>query len=176
MRRLSAFSPFFNAQLRTTCVATRLQGGHANNALPQTAAAVVNCRMLPDEHKENVLAALRAAIGDSAVVLTVAQEPVPSPPSPLTPEVLQPVERLTAAAWPGAAVVPSMETGATDGLYLRNAGMPVYGVSGVPLDADDIRAHGRDERIRVAAFYAGLDYMERLVPALASGGNAPTGQ
>jgi acetylornithine deacetylase/succinyl-diaminopimelate desuccinylase-like protein len=69
-----------------------------------------------------------------------------------------------------------METGATDGLYLRNAGMPVYGVSGVPLDADDIRAHGRDERIRVAAFYAGLDYMERLVPALASGGNAPTGQ
>lgn len=176
MRRLSEFSPFFNAQLRTTCVATRLQGGHANNALPQTAAAVVNCRMLPDEHKENVLAALRAAIGDSAVVLTVAQEPVPSPPSPLTPEVLQPVERLTAAAWPGAVVVPSMETGATDGLYLRNAGMPVYGVSGVPLDADDIRAHGRDERIRVAAFYAGLDYMERLVPALASGGNAPTGQ
>jgi acetylornithine deacetylase/succinyl-diaminopimelate desuccinylase-like protein len=169
MRRLSEASPFFNAQLRTTCVATRLQGGHANNALPQTAAAVVNCRMLPDERKEDVLAALRAAIGDSAVVLTVAQEPVPSPPSPLTPEVLQAVERLTAAVWPGAAVVPSMETGATDGLYLRNAGMPVYGVSGVPLDADDIRAHGRDERIRVAAFYAGLDYMERLVPALASG-------
>jgi acetylornithine deacetylase/succinyl-diaminopimelate desuccinylase-like protein len=169
MRRLSEASPFFNAQLRTTCVATRLQGGHANNALPQTAMAVVNCRMLPDERKEDVLAALRSAVADSAVALTVAQEPVPSPPSPLTPEVLQPVERLTAAAWPGAPVVPSMETGATDGLYLRNAGMPVYGVSGVPLDADDIRAHGRDERIRVAAFYAGLDYMEHLVPALASG-------
>ncbi|MFL5495969.1 MAG: hypothetical protein ACJ8DC_16410 [Gemmatimonadales bacterium] len=93
-------------------------------------------------------------------------------PSPLTPEVLQPVERLTAGAWPGAMVVPSMETGATDGLYLRNAGMPVYRISGVPLDADDIRAHGRDERIRVAAFYGGLDYTERLVPALASGESA----
>jgi acetylornithine deacetylase/succinyl-diaminopimelate desuccinylase-like protein len=171
MGRLSEASPFFNAQLRTTCVATRLEGGHANNALPQTATAVVNCRMLPDERKDDVLAAVRAALGDSAVVVTVAQEPVPSPPSPLTPEVLQPIERLTAALWPGAAVVPSMETGATDGLYLRNAGMPVYGVSGVPLDANDNRAHGRDERIRVEAFYAGLDYMEQLVPALTSEGS-----
>ena len=171
MRRLSEASPFSNAQLRTTCVATRLEGGHANNALPETATAVVNCRMLPDERKDEVLAAVRAALADSAVVVTVAQEPVPSPPSPLTPEVLQPIERLTAALWPGAAVVPSMETGATDGLYLRNAGMPVYGVSGVPLDANDNRAHGRDERIRVEAFYAGLDYMEQLVPALTSGGS-----
>ena len=171
MRRLSQASPFFNAQLRTTCVATRLEGGHANNALPQTATAVVNCRMLPDERKDEVLAAVRAALGDSAVAVTVAQEPVPSPPSPLTPEVLQPIERLTAALWPGAAVVPSMETGATDGLYLRNAGMPVYGVSGVPLDANDNRAHGRDERIRVEALYAGLDYMEQLIPALTSGGS-----
>jgi len=171
MRRLSEASPFSNAQLRTTCVATRLEGGHANNALPQTATAVVNCRMLPDERKDEVLAAVRAALADSAVAVTVAQEPVPSPPSPLTPEVLQPIERLTAALWPGAAVVPSMETGATDGLYLRNAGMPVYGVSGVPLDANDNRAHGRDERIRVEAFYAGLDYMEQLVPALTSGGS-----
>jgi acetylornithine deacetylase/succinyl-diaminopimelate desuccinylase-like protein len=133
--------------------------------------------MLPDERKDDVLAAVRAALADSAVAVTVAQEPVPSPPSPLTPEVLQPIERLTAALWPGAAVVPSMETGATDGLYLRNAGMPVYGVSSVPLDANDNRAHGRDERIRVEAFYAGLDYMERLVPALTSGGkDAPAGR
>jgi acetylornithine deacetylase/succinyl-diaminopimelate desuccinylase-like protein len=168
MRRLSQSSPFFNAQLRTTCVATRLEGGHANNALPQTASAVVNCRMLPDERKDDVLAALRAAIGDSAVAISVAQEPVPSPPSPLTPEVLRPIERITAALWPGAAVVPSMETGATDGLYLRNAGMPVYGVSSVALDVDDNRAHGRDERIRVGAFYAGLDYMNQLVRALTS--------
>jgi acetylornithine deacetylase/succinyl-diaminopimelate desuccinylase-like protein len=168
MRRQSQASPFFNAQLRTTCVATRLEGGHANNALPQTASAVVNCRMLPDERKEDVLAALRGVLADTAVTLTVAQEAVPSPPSPLTPEVLQPIERLTASIWPGAAVVPSMETGATDGLYLRNAGIPVYGVSGVPLDVDDIRAHGRDERIRVEAFYAGLDYMSALVRALAS--------
>ena len=80
--------------------------------------------------------------------------------------MLQPIEHLTAALWPGAAVVPSMETGATDGLYLRNAGMPVYGVSSVPLDVEDNRAHGRDERIRVAAFYAGLDYMNQLVRSL----------
>jgi acetylornithine deacetylase/succinyl-diaminopimelate desuccinylase-like protein len=177
MRRLSQASPFFNAQLRTTCVATRLEGGHANNALPQTASAVVNCRMLPDERKDDVLTALRTAVGDSDVTITVAQEPVPSPPSPLTPEVLQPIERLTAALWPGAAVVPSMETGATDGLYLRNAGMAVYGVSSVPLDVDDNRAHGRDERIRVAAFYAGLDYMNQLVRSLTlDGKQVPTGR
>jgi acetylornithine deacetylase/succinyl-diaminopimelate desuccinylase-like protein len=169
IRRLSASSPFFNAQFRTTCVATRLEAGHANNALPQTATAIVNCRMLPDEKLAGVLAALRRVVADTAVAISVVQDPVPSPPSPLVPEVLQPVERITAAMWPDAVVVPSMETGATDGLYLRNAGMPVYGVSGVPLDEDDIRAHGRDERIRVAAFYQGLEFSYRLVKALATG-------
>jgi acetylornithine deacetylase/succinyl-diaminopimelate desuccinylase-like protein len=166
-QRLSAASPFFNAQLRTTCVATRLEGGHANNALPQTARAVVNCRMLPDEKVGEVVAALRRVVADTGVVVSVLQEPVPSPPSPLVPEVLGPVEEIAAAMWPGAAVVPSMETGATDGLYLRNAGMPVYGISGVPLDDDDIRAHGRDERIRVPAFYQGLEFSYRLVRELA---------
>ena len=100
--------------------------------------------------------------------MTVAQQPVPSPPSPLVPEVLEPVDRITTEMWPGAAVVPSMETGATDGLFLRNAGMPVYGVSGVAIDADDNRAHGRDERIRVAAFYQGLEFTDRLLRALAT--------
>lgn len=166
IERLSRLDPWFNALFRTTCVATRLAGGHADNALPQLARATVNCRMLPDEKPEEVLATLRRVVRDTAVKVEVQWPAVPSPPSPLVPEVMQPVEAITRAMWPGAAVVPSMETGATDGLYLRNAGIPVYGVSGVPLDADDIRAHGRDERIRVKAFYEGLEFSERLVRAL----------
>jgi acetylornithine deacetylase/succinyl-diaminopimelate desuccinylase-like protein len=167
-RRLANASTYLNAQLRTTCVATMAQAGHAENALPQTATANVNCRMLPDESPDSVIATIRRIISDTAVNVTFTQAPVLSPPSPLVPEVLQPVERLTAKTWPGAVVVPSMETGATDGLYLRNAGMPVYGVSGVALDADDVRAHGRDERIRVSAFYAGLEFTYQLVRALTS--------
>ena len=135
---------------------------------PPVAAANVNCRMLPDERPEDVIEAIRHAAADTAVHVTVTSEPVPSPASPLVPEVLEPVDSITASMWPGAAVVPSMETGATDGLYFRNAGIPVYGVSGVALDADDIRAHGQDERIRVDAFYRGLDFTWRLVRALAA--------
>jgi acetylornithine deacetylase/succinyl-diaminopimelate desuccinylase-like protein len=165
--RLSA-SAYFNALFRTTCVATMLSGGHATNALPQLARANINCRMLPDENPDSVTATIRRLVADSAVAVTVTQAPVPSPASPLLPEVLQPVERITRELWPGAEVIPSMETGATDGLYLRNAGIPVYGVSGVALDVDDVRAHGRDERIRVSAFYQGMEFTERLVRALVS--------
>ncbi len=168
MRRLSAGSPWFNALLRTTCVATRLEGGHANNALPQSAAAIVNCRMLPEERVDGVIATVHRVIADTAVQVSVVRPPKPSPPSPLVPEVLAPVDSITSAMWPDAVVVPSMETGATDGLYFRNAGIPVYGVSGVGLDEDDIRAHGRDERIRVDAFYRGLEFTTRLVRALAT--------
>jgi acetylornithine deacetylase/succinyl-diaminopimelate desuccinylase-like protein len=169
MRRLSAGSPWFNAVLRTTCVATRLEGGHANNALPQTAAANVNCRLLPDEVPDSVLATIHRVIADTGVQLTVTSPAKPSPPSPLAPEVLEPIDSITAAMWPGAAVIPSMESGATDGLFFRNAGIPVYGVSGVPLEVDDIRAHGQDERITVPAFYQGLEFTYRLVRALVSG-------
>jgi len=167
MRRVAAGSAWYNAALRTTCVATRLEGGHANNALPQMAAANINCRMLPDERPEDVIEAIRQAAADTAVQITVTSEPVPSPASPLVPEVLEPVDSITASMWPGAAVVPSMDTGASDGLFFRNAGIPVYGVSGVPLDDDDIRAHGQDERIRVSAFYQGSEFSWRLVRALA---------
>jgi len=166
MARLAAGSPYLNAQLRTTCVATRLAGGHADNALPQTARATINCRLLPDEDPDRVITTIRRVAADTGVVVSVVSPAVRSPLSPLVPEVLEPVERITRAMWPGATVIPSMETGATDGLFLRNAGVPVYGVSGVPLDEDDIRAHGRDERIRVAAFYQGLEFTERLVRAL----------
>ena len=169
--RLSASSPFFNAQLRTTCVATRVEAGHADNALPQTARAIVNCRLLPDERPGDVLAVIRRLVGDAPVAVTVTDSAVPSPPSPLVPEVMGALERVTAAMWPGVPVIPNMETGATDGLYLRNAGMPVYGVSGVFLDADDIRAHGRDERIGVREYYAGAEFTYRFVKALCERGS-----
>ncbi|MGH7537138.1 MAG: M20/M25/M40 family metallo-hydrolase [Gemmatimonadales bacterium] len=166
--RLSVQSAYFNAQLRTTCVATRLEAGHANNALPQRALAVVNCRLLPDDHPDSVGAALRRVVADPAVAVSLLDSVVPSPPSPLAPDVLEPLERITAELWPGVPVIPSMETGATDGLFLRNAGIPVYGVSGVFLDADDVRAHGRDERIGVRQFYAGAEFTYRFVKALAA--------
>jgi acetylornithine deacetylase/succinyl-diaminopimelate desuccinylase-like protein len=168
MRRLSAGSAWFNAVLRTTCMATRLEGGHAYNALPQLAAANINCRLLPDERPEDVIETLRRLAADTAVQISVFSPAKPSPPSPLVPEVLEPVDSITAAMWPGAAVVPSMETGATDGLFFRNAGIPVYGVSGVALEVDDIRAHGQDERILVDAYYRGLEFTMRLVRALAA--------
>jgi len=166
IRRLSASSPIYNSQFRTTCVATRLEGGHANNALPQTAKALVNCRILPDDTEENVVATIRRVVADTAIKVELVWHPVPSPASPLVPEVVGPIERVTKAVWPGIPVVPTMETGASDGLYLRNIGVPVYGVSGVAVDVDDIRAHGKDERIRVAAFYTGLDYSYRLMREL----------
>jgi acetylornithine deacetylase/succinyl-diaminopimelate desuccinylase-like protein len=171
--RLSARSPLFNSILHTTCVATRLEAGHANNALPQTARAVVNCRMLPQDPAEQVEATLRAVVADTAVAVIPMDTAHPSPPSPLVPEVFGPLERVTRALWPGVPVIPNMETGATDGLYLRNAGMPVYGVSGVFLDADDIRAHGRDERIRVSDYYAGADFSYRFVRMLAEPQSGP---
>ena len=173
MRRLSAGLPYLNALLRTTCVATRLEGGHAYNALPQLAAANVNCRMLPDERPEDVIETIRRLVADTAIRVSVFSAAKPSPASPLLPEVLEPVDSITAAIWPGAAVVPSMETGATDGLFFRNAGIPVYGVSGVPLDDDDNRSHGQDERIRVDAFYQGLEFTMRLVRALVSPSASP---
>ena len=166
--RLSAGSPMFNSILRTTCVATRLDAGHANNALPQTARAVVNCRMLPQDPPERVEAMLRSVVADTAVAVTPIGTATPSPPSPIAPEVFAPLERVTRQMWPGVPVIPNMETGATDGIYLRNAGIPVYGVSGVLLDPNDIRAHGRDERIGVREYYAGFEFTYRFVQALAT--------
>jgi acetylornithine deacetylase/succinyl-diaminopimelate desuccinylase-like protein len=161
-----AESPYFNAQMRTTCVATMLDGGHAENALPQRARATVNCRMLPDEVPAEVEATIRRVVADDRVEVSVVSPAVPGPASPLSPEVMGAVERTTAELWPGVPVVPVMETGATDGKYFRSAGIPTYGVSGVFLDIDDIRAHGRDERIGVEDYYGGLECTYRLVRAL----------
>lgn len=166
--RLSARSPLFNSMLHTTCVATRLEAGHANNALPQTARALINCRMLPQDPPERVEAMLRDVVADTGVAVIPIDTAVASPPSPIVPEVFGPLERVTHQMWPGVPIIPNMETGATDGLYLRNAGMPVYGVSAVFLEQGDIRAHGRDERIGVREYYAGLEFAYRFVKALST--------
>lgn len=160
--------PHYNARLRTTCVATMLEGGHAENALPQRARATVNCRILPGHAPEDVQRALVGVVADPHVSVTPLNAAQPSPPSPLAPEVLGVIERITEELWPGVPVIPTMSTGATDALYLRRAGIPVYGVSGIFYDVDDVRAHGQDERIRVASFYEGLEFLYRLIKALAA--------
>jgi len=168
VRQLSVASSYYNALMRTTCVATRLEGGHANNALPQLAAANVNCRILPGESPASVKAKLEEAIADPKVTVAFVDEATPSQPSPLTPSVMEPIETISSAMFPGVIVVPVMGTGATDGLYLRNAGIPTYGVEGIFYELDDNRSHGRDERVGVKQFYEGLEFQYRLIKALAS--------
>lgn len=165
--RLSA-AAYLNARLRTTCVATLLEGGHAENALPQTARATVNCRMLPDEDPAAVRAAILSALADPGIKVTPIAAARESPPSPPSAEVLAPIERVTTSMWPGVPVIPTMSAGATDSLYLRGAGIPVYGVDGIFEDVDDVRAHGRDERALVRSFYEGQEFLYRLVKAYAS--------
>jgi acetylornithine deacetylase/succinyl-diaminopimelate desuccinylase-like protein len=160
--------PAYNATMRTTCVATMLEAGHAENALPQTARATVNCRILPTETAEQTRETLVKVVGDSRVAITPIRQPKPSPPSPLTAEVMKPIETITLQMWSGVPVVPVMSTGATDSLYLRKAGIPVYGTSGIFSDIDDGRAHGKDERVGVKEFYDGQEYLYRLVKAFAS--------
>jgi len=162
--RLSTL-PFYNAKLRTTCVATMLAAGHAENALPQAARATVNCRILPDEPPADVEATLRRLVADDRITIRTAYPPIASPPSALTPEILELIERLVRAQFPGIPVVPVMEAGATDGLFLRNAGIPTYGVSAVFEDPDDVRAHGKDERISVQGFYDALEFWDRMLRA-----------
>jgi len=150
--------PLYNALLRTTCVATLLRGGHAENALPQTAEATVNCRMLPGDDPAGVEKALVRAINDTSIKLAPVSAAVPSPASPLRPDVFNAVQASVNATWQNVVVVPYMATGATDGLYLRNAGVPVYAFSGIFIATDDVRAHGKDERILVSSFDDALDF------------------
>jgi len=169
-RRLSAAAPYYNALLRTTCVATRLFAGHADNALPQLARATVNCRLLPYAPPDSVEAVLKRVLADTGIHVTPVQKATLSPASPLRPDLIQPVTALVKKMWPGAVVVPEMSTGASDGLYVRNAGIPVYGVSAVFERIDDIRAHGRDERIGVKAYHEASEYWYQLLKTLGSSG------
>jgi acetylornithine deacetylase/succinyl-diaminopimelate desuccinylase-like protein len=164
--RLSTRSSYFNALLRTTCVATRLEGGHADNALPQLAAANVNCRILPGTSPAAVVTQLTKVLADPGIQVTLVDEAIASPPSPLRNDVMQAVEETVAAMFPGVTVVPVMSTGATDALYLRNAGIPTFGVDGLFDDIDDVRAHGRDERVGVKQFNEHLAFQYRLLVTL----------
>jgi acetylornithine deacetylase/succinyl-diaminopimelate desuccinylase-like protein len=153
-------------RMRTTCVATQLEGGHAENALPQMAAAIVNCRILPQESAESVVATVRRVLANDAIQITSVYDAIASPPSPLTPSVMDRITGIAEEMYPGLPVLANMSSGATDGLHLRNAGILTYGVSALGRDADDDRSHGRDERIRVKDFYASVEYWYRLLRAL----------
>ena len=166
---LASSSAYYNALMRTTCVATLLEGGHANNALPQLAAANVNCRILPGEDPAAIKKRLEEVLADPKVTVSFVDQARPSQPSPLTPAIMGPIESITKAMWPEVIVVPVMGTGATDGLYLRNAGIPTYGIEGIFYETDDNRSHGRDERVGVKQFFEGLEFQYRLIKALAAG-------
>ena len=167
MRTVGEASPQWNAVMRTTCVATGLDGGHAVNALPQTAGARVNCRILPDETAEQVETALRRAVADAQVSVSTTNANGSSPMSPLRADLVDAVKLLTASFWPGVEVLPFMVMGGTDGRMLRTAGIPTYGVQGIFYDAGDIRFHGRDERVGVREFYEAHEFLYRLVKQLA---------
>jgi acetylornithine deacetylase/succinyl-diaminopimelate desuccinylase-like protein len=166
--RLSA-SPLHNAELRTTCVATMLEAGQAINALPQRASAKVNCRVMPGESVDEVTATLKRVLADDQISLTLLDPPVVSEPSALREDVIGAIERLSQEFFPGAVVLPTMSAGATDGSFLRNAGIPTYGHSGMATESGDSRIHGRDERVPVKSFYNGNEYLYRLVKTLAGG-------
>ncbi|MFP5354068.1 MAG: M20/M25/M40 family metallo-hydrolase [Gemmatimonadota bacterium] len=151
----------YNSQLRTSCVATMLEGGHAPNALPQRARANVNCRILPNDSPDEIHRTLVRVVDDPKVTVKPVAPAKPSPPSPLTGALMTEIERVTKEMWPGVPVIPTMSTGATDGLYLRNAGIPVYGVSG--FFYGDTFAHGMNERIPQKAFFEGIEFTYRLV-------------
>src|SRR5690242_5022556 len=169
-------NPFYNAILRTTCVATMLSGGHAPNALPQTAQANVNCRILPGEDPSAIKETLIKVVDDPKIKVSFVEQrdadgklvlPERVPPSPLRPDLMNAVESAAIGVWGKLPIMPVMDTGASDGRFLRMSGIPTYGVAGVFLDIDNRRAHGQDERVRVQDFYDGVEFNYRLMQALA---------
>ena len=176
IERLST-NPYYNSLLHTTCVATMLSGGHAPNALPQKARANINCRIFPGEDPEGVRRTLEHVVGDPKVSVSFVPEKtadgqlipiVAVPPSPLLPEVTTALERTLSAMWPGVPMVPTMSTGASDGKFLRIAGIPTYGISCMFFDMDDHRSHGKDERTGVQDFYDGVEFAYHLVKTLSA--------
>ena len=160
--------PPYNAMFRTTCVATMLDAGHAANALPQRARGVVNCRILPGEAVDEVQKTLVRVMADDKINIKPDGVAVLSPAPPLSPEIMEPVSRITSDMWPGTPVIPTMLVAATDGRFLNNAGIPTYGVSGMFRDLDGGGVHGLNERIRVKSLYDGNEFLYRLVKALGS--------
>lgn len=170
--------PSFNSTMHTTCVATRLSGGHANNALPQTAQANVNCRIFPGHSPEEIRQQLIKIfddpklsvkfVSDAGEVSDTAPDRKAIVPPPPLPEVFTPLNQVVSKLWPGVPVIPLMENGASDSIYTAGAGMPSYGVSGIAIERGDVRAHGKDERIPVESYYKGLDFYYLYLKALTS--------
>ena len=159
----------YNSMLRTTCVATMLTGGHATNALPQLAEANVNCRVYPTENAEMVRATLERVVNDTAVKVLIKTQRPSTSPAKLSPEVMEPVKRLTKELFGDIPIIPTMSTGANDSRFFLARGVPSYGVSGLFSDPrTDARAHGRDERIRMQSYYEGQEFLYRLTTLLAS--------
>jgi acetylornithine deacetylase/succinyl-diaminopimelate desuccinylase-like protein len=155
-----------NIQLRSTCTTTMTDGGHAENALPQRARATVQCRLIPGESQESAASAIRTALSDPKIQIHVKTAAVTSPDSAVAPEILNLVEKVTHSMWPGVVVLPEMSGGASDSVYTRALGIPSYGIDGMFDDIDDARAHGRDERIGVAAFGEDLEFTYRIMRAV----------
>ncbi len=169
MQQVAAQSPVWNATLRTTCTPTLLAGGHATNALPQLASVHINCRVLPGDSPESVENALKEIINDPQVKITQTGSVDRGPNSPLRPDVLNTIAQVTHQFWPNVPTVPMMVTGATDGRFLRKAGIPTYGVMGMFFERSDLqRAHGRDERISMQTFYEGQAFLYDLVKKLST--------
>jgi len=175
IKRLSE-NPEYNSTMRTTCVATRLAGGHANNALPQSAEANINCRILPGHSLEEIRQDLIRIVDDPKVsvryidneekIYDSAPDKKALPPAALKREVMQPLENLVKTMWPGIPVIPTMATGASDGVFTNAAGMPTYAISGIALETNDVRAHGKDERVPIESYYRGVDFYYQLVKAI----------
>lgn len=151
-----------NIQLRTTCTTTMIEGGHAPNALPQRARATIQCRMIPGDSQEYVQEAIRTAVADPITVVSVVTPSMAAPDSPLAADILGSVKRVVQSMSPEVIVLPEMSPGATDGVYTRELGIPSYGtIDGIFDDLDDVRAHGRDERIGVTAFAWEIEFTFR---------------
>jgi acetylornithine deacetylase/succinyl-diaminopimelate desuccinylase-like protein len=176
-KRLSA-EPGFNSNFRTTCVATRLNAGHANNALAQTAQANVNCRIFPGHSPEEIRQQLIGILGDKKLVVkyvsdagevfdSAPERKAMVPPAPIK-EVFEPLTALTQAIWPGTPVTPVMENGASDSIYFAQAGIPCYGFSGIAMERGDDRAHGQDERLPVDSYWKSLDFFYSFAKAVGS--------
>jgi acetylornithine deacetylase/succinyl-diaminopimelate desuccinylase-like protein len=166
--------PIYNSILHTTCVATRVNAGHANNALPQSAQANVNCRIEPGHTPEEIRKELEKIVADPKVAISYVGAIGGGPktkavvPPPLRDEIMKPLEKITEEMWPGLPVIPDQASGASDGVYTNAAGIPTYGISGESVDRDDIRAHGKDERIREESFYRAVDFYYRFLKLLTS--------
>ncbi|MFO1465166.1 MAG: M20/M25/M40 family metallo-hydrolase [Steroidobacteraceae bacterium] len=164
VQRLWAVNPGWNSSLRTTCVVTEINGGHAPNALPQHVAANVNCRILPGVPIAEVKQQIEKVLADDKIRVSLIGEPgMQSPPPPLTPQIMEPVRKVAQKIWPGVAIVPTMATGATDGRFLNATGIPTYGLSGMFHDAQGSNAHGLNERIRVKSLMEGRRFLYEVI-------------